>query len=46
MYLSSFCPHDLFTNTRSDLGKFFDKLSLHENAVDTNVTLCRGADFD
>ena len=22
MYLCGFCPHDLFTNTRSDLGEF------------------------
>ena len=28
MYVAGFCPHDLFTNTRSDLGKFLiDDLS-------------------
>ncbi|CAB4029854.1 luc7 3 [Paramuricea clavata] len=25
MYIAGFCPHDLFTNTRSDLG-FCEKL--------------------
>lgn len=28
-YMVRFCPHDLFVNTRSDLGKFSSYNSLH-----------------
>ena len=38
-YMARFCPHDLFVNTKSDLGKFFLAL-FDQYGLDSAYSVC------